>query len=313
LASSDPALPAGYAARPASHGDLDAIDALYVASEEAMGIRPQRRSGYLSWRWSQPVVDLGVDTRVVLAPDGSMAAFGMAFVEEDAPSVLGCMGRVDVAHLGRGLGAWLLSWFDARAAARRGVKTCRLGIEEPDAPGHVLAAAHGYERVRTSFEMGVALDPDLRPSDPPSGVTVRPFVPGEERDLWRVEVEAFRDHWDHEEDQPFESFMSDWFDDVVHPPRILVAEQDGQMVGVLGWIIEPDVPYVFTVAVLPHARRRGIATALLEHTKADAAAAGHTEMTLSVDATNPTGAVRAYEKVGMTVFRSLAVYHRDVA
>ena len=39
-------------------------------------------------------------------------------------------------------------------------------------------------------------------------------------------------------------------------------------------------------------------------------AAGVALLVLTVDATNPTGAVRAYEKVGMTVHRTVAAYEK---
>jgi ribosomal protein S18 acetylase RimI-like enzyme len=82
---------------------------------------------------------------------------------------------------------------------------------------------------------------------------------------------------------------------------------------VIAWTVDHGVPYVFSVAVIREARGRGIATALLRHAMATVAAEGYREMTLSVDAMNPTGAVRVYEKVGMSVYRSLAVYDRDLA
>jgi GNAT superfamily N-acetyltransferase len=312
LASSAPALPTGFAVRPATLEDLGAIDELYVASERALGIRPERRSTYLRWRWSQPYVDLGRDTRVAFA-GGAPAAFGMAFVEEEAPAVLNCMGRVHPDHVDRGLGAWLLGVFEHTARSRGSVTTIRLGIEEADARGHELVTAAGYRRVRSSFDMGVELDGGTAPAPPAPGVSVRAYEPGEERLLWRLEVEAFRDHWDHERDQTFEAFHADWFGDPVGPPRIFVGELGGRPVGVLAWILDHGEPYVFSVAVVRDARRRGVASALLGAAIAAATEEGFREMTLSVDAESPTGAVGLYEKAGMRVLRTLAVYDKDVA
>lgn len=311
MASSVPPPPDGYTARPATPKDLPAIDALYLASEQAMGIRPEQRSGYLGWRWSQPYVDVERDTRVVLGP-GGVAAFAFAMAEAAAPSIMGSMGRVHPDHVGRGLGAWALTFFEHRAASVDGVTTVRLGIEDPDEAGHTLVRRSGYERVRTNFDMGVRFDGQEQPGTVPQGVSVRDLVPGEERVIWRVVIDAFRDHWDHEEDETYEVFYGDWFEDAEHPPRILVAEVDGEPQGVIAWIIENQIPYVFSVAVRQGFRGRGIATSLLEHAKQVAAADGYEEMTLSVDATNPTGAVRVYERVGMSVIRSLAVYHKPV-
>lgn len=311
MASSVPEPPSGYVARPATLDDLGSIDELYVASEQTLGIRPERRSTYLRWRWSQPYVELERDTRVVLAGD-DLVAFGMAFVEDDAPTVLASMGRVHPGHLGRGLGALLLEGFDRASRAVASVATIRTWIPEEDVRGHDLVSAAGYRRVRSSFDMGVELH-DVVASPPPSpGVAVRPFEPGEERLAWRIEVEAFRDHWDHEQDQSFEAFRADWFEDPSAPPRVLVGELDGRPVGVLAWILDHGVPYVFSVAVVREARRRGVATALLREAITTAAAEGFREMTLSVDAESPTGAVGVYEGVGMRVLRTLAIYDKEV-
>jgi len=312
LASSEPQLPAGYDVRPATFRDLAGIDALYLASERSFGVHPEPRSGYLRWRWAQPYLDLDRDTRVLVADD-RISTFAMSFVEEAAPSLSSCMGRVHPADAGRGLGAWALGFFDQRARAGDGVRTSRLGICEEDAVGHALVAAGGFLRVRTSFDMGVALTGAETPGSLPEGVTIRPFVPGEERTVWRIEVDAFRDHWDHQEDQSFASFMRDWFQDQAHPPSVLLADVDGTPAGLIAWFVDHDVPYIFSVAVLREVRGRGVASSLLRHAIATVAGDGYGEMTLSVDATNPTGAVRVYEKVGMTVRRTLAVYDRDLA
>lgn len=312
MASSEESPPEGYTARPATREDLPAIDRLYLENERALGTRPEPRSGYLGWRWSQEFVDLDRDTRL-LERDGALAGFAMVFVEPHAATLGSGMWRVHPDHAGRGLGTWILGYVDRRSRDHPGVTTIRLGVEEEDVAGHRLLAEHGYERVRTSYDMAVPLRGDETPPADPPGMRVRPYVPGEERTLWRVEVEAFRDHWDHVEDQSYESFVADWFEDPDRPPRVLVGEVDGEPQGVVAWVVDHGVPYVYSVAVRRAARGRGLATALMAHTKAIVAAEGAEELTLSVDATNPTGAVRVYEKVGMTVQRTVAAYEKAIA
>lgn len=311
MASSGPEPPAGYEARPASHDDLPAIDDLWAAVDRELGGPGDPISGYVRWRWSQPAVDVARDTRV-LVRDGSVAAFGMAFVSEDAPTIMRGTGRVHPDHTGRGVGSWLLGFVERSGRAREGVTVCRVDVTVPDAPVRRLLEADGYRRIRTTLDMRVALEPRLA-GPAPEGVTIRPFGPGEERAVWRVEVEAFRDHWDHVEDQSFDSFVHDWFGDVTTPSSVLVAELDERLVGVIAWTVDHGVPYVFSVAVVPQARRRGIATALVRAAMARAGADGFRELTLSVDAESPTGAVRVYENVGMTPYRATAIYEKDLA
>jgi GNAT superfamily N-acetyltransferase len=70
--------------------------------------------------------------------------------------------------------------------------------------------------------------------------------------------------------------------------------------------------YVATVGVLRPWRGRGIARALIMRGCAELASRGHREVGLSVDATNPTGAVSLYEGVGMTVRREAHVFEKAV-
>ncbi len=310
MASSRTALPAGYSARAASYDDLTAIDGLYAAADRALDVRVVPVSGYLRWRWSQTDFQVARDTWVLIQGD-SLAGFAMVAVSGDVPSLARATARVHPEHIGRGLGSWLVRTVERSAGERPGVSLCRHDVPDRDDAAHRLLEAHGYHRVRATIDMGVGLDPPP-PLDPPAGVEIRPFEPGEERIAWRLEVDAFRDHWDHVRDQSFESFVHDWFHDEALPSFVLIAELDERPVGVLGWTVDHEVPYVFSVAVVREARGRGVGTALLRHAMADAASAGYREMTLSVDADSPTGAVRVYEKAGMTAYRGDVMYDKEI-
>jgi mycothiol synthase len=252
LASSSPAPPTGYAARAASYEDLAGIDELYAAADRALSVPVVPVSGDLRWRWSQPTFDIVRDTWVLVG-DGHLVGFGMVSVPDDAPMIARVTARVHPAHTGRGLGSWLLRSLERSARDREGVSVCRQTyVPDRDAAGQRLLEAHGYRRVRATVDMGVALEPPID-VDPPDGVVIRPFEPGEERVAWRLEVDAFRE-----------------------------------------------------------ARGRGVGTALLRRAMSDAAAAGYREMTLSVDAASPTGAVHAYEKAGMTVRRGDLIYDKEL-
>ena len=312
MASSVLGPPPGLATRPAAIADLDDLDALYRRSDLALGVLPESRRPFFAWWWSQSYMDLRRDTRVVLDGDRIVAA-GMGSHEGDGHTSFEATGRVDPEHLDRGIGAWLLAWF-ARAGAQRGASRIRMSCPAEDAAAADLFRAAGYEHVRSVWDMGVAIGGDERAPPPPSGVEIRPFRAGvEERDLWQVMTVSFRDHWDHEADMSFEAFHSAWFGDPTDPPVVWIASEGDRAVGELGWIHVPEGAYVISVGVLPEDRGRGIATALLQTAIADMARRGIGDVSLSVDAENPTGAVKAYERVGMAVRRRNDVYHRELA
>ena len=71
---------------------------------------------------------------------------------------------------------------------------------------------------------------------------------------------------------------------------------------------ELDSGFVYTLATLPLHRGRGLAKALLHRAMHDAAEAGYGQLHLTVDAANPTGAVRLYESVGMRARAAFSIY-----
>ena len=83
--------------------------------------------------------------------------------------------------------------------------------------------------------------------------------------------------------------------------RVYVVKfQDGWIVAFCAcWLVVDEV-HINTLAVEEGERRKGIATALLEHVLADLAAAGATHATLEVRRSN-AAALRLYERLGFAV------------
>lgn len=73
------------------------------------------------------------------------------------------------------------------------------------------------------------------------------------------------------------------------------------------WVIFDEL-HINTLAVAPVARRRGIATTLLRHVMADAAASGATRATLEVRASN-AAALGLYERLGFHVAATRPGYY----
>ena len=64
------------------------------------------------------------------------------------------------------------------------------------------------------------------------------------------------------------------------------------------------------LGVVPARRRRGLAQALLQRVFSEFASRGYKRVGLGVDAENPTGAVRLYERAGMHVARVNLQYEK---
>ena len=90
----------------------------------------------------------------------------------------------------------------------------------------------------------------------------------------------------------------------------LVAELDGEVVGYAGAWDAPDMTHVMTVAVVPHARRRGVARRLVTELIERSRARGATAWTLEVRADEP-GARALYDQLGFVEVGRRPDYYVD--
>jgi ribosomal protein S18 acetylase RimI-like enzyme len=167
-----------------------------------------------------------------------------------------------------------------------------------------LFASRGYERVRSFFRMVIDVS-EPQPSPVwPEGVELRPL--DVERDGERVHEaieEAFAAEWGHRRRRYAEwrKRVFDWrgFD----PELVPVAWDADEIAGVslnypkrMG-----DWGWIGSIGVRSAWRGRGLGLALLHESFERFRRAGETTVALGVDAENPTGATRLYERAGMRV------------
>jgi mycothiol synthase len=294
-------LPAGYDSRPASPDDLEAVLALLSDHDVAVDGRSEPMREQLTWFWSLRAVDLSRDTLIVLF-DGSAAAYADTLWDPAAGGPLAATARVHPSHAGRGLGTALAGWTEERAA-ERGAAGLRHEVPSADTAGARLFRSRGYVPVRTFWTMGRTLGEDIAAAEPPDGVAIRPFRPGDERVLYQVHERSFADHWGNRP-STYESFSDMWFDaGEFDPSLVLLAVAGERAIAHCATLVNDIGGHVYSLGVVPEARGRGIAQSLLLRTFSMLAERGESDVTLSVDATNPTGAVALYRKVGMDVGR----------
>jgi mycothiol synthase len=298
-------LPAGYRARPAEPGDLEAVDDLFAAYNRAFEISSDPMRAYFEWVWPQEAVDLPRDTRVVQASDGSVTAYAelWGYPSHRSRDAMVC---VHPDHAGRGLGSTLVGWTERRAREllASGVPLTRIwnGVSANDDAAHELLGSFGYAMVRRYFQMQRALNPDEAPGQPPDGVVIRPYADRDERVLHEVLERAFSDHFGWEP-TPFDEWRDGWMGSPTwEPSLVFLAEVDGSVVGAIAAVdADAETGFVTQLGVLAEHRRRGIATRLLHRSFAAIAERGRTKAQLGVDSENASGATALYERAGMTV------------
>lgn len=163
----------------------------------------------------------------------------------------------------------------------------------------------GFRPFRHSFRMEIELGGDLSPPEWPDGFSVRPFRGGDERAAWEVQQDSFADTWGFTPD-PFETWAHWNLGEYFQPAHWFFVEAGDEVAAIAlcrQSESEPGLGWVNILGVRPAYRRLGLAIALLQHVFEHFAGLGLKTVGLDVDAENPTGAVRLYERAGMHVAR----------
>ena len=225
-------------------------------------------------------------------------------------------GAVDPAWRRRGIGTALLADAERQQSALASThETSRprfLGTftEGRNAGANAIAQHAGYAPVRWFFDMKRSdLQEDLPEIPPmPDGIEVRPVQTEQLLQIWRADIEAFRDHWGGGDDS--EEAFRRYQDAPDFDPSLWVVAWDGDEVAAAvvntiyaheneatgsrrGWLDS-----VFTRRAW---RKRGLASALIARSLHALASRGMETAMLGVDADNPSGALRLYESFGFEV------------
>lgn len=313
-------LPNGFVARPPADADRPAIRALVAACGVAdYGTPDEAMIEGVEMTWNKPGFARTTDAWAVLAPDGRLAAYAHVGPADRAHLYAHAYVHLDLT--GCGIGSWLLARTEERARARLAdapassgeAATLEQWIGATNHAARKLLRSAGYAEVRHFWGMVIALNGELVPPEPPSGLTIRACQ--DEADLRRAHAaseEAFRDHW-HYEPRDFEHFIADETATERYDPSLwFLALEGDEPVGTALCEAYPERGWSNTIGVRPAWRGRGIATALLRHAFAEFRRRGLREAALGVDAQNPTGATRVYERAGMRVERQYDVFEKGL-
>jgi mycothiol synthase len=218
-------------------------------------------------------------------------------------------GYVHPDAFGRGVGAAIVDWIETRSR-ELGSSETRVAVLGADARAACLLRNRGFTPIRSFFRMVADLDEYPAPVDWPAGFEVEQLHAGGERELYETVEETFADHWGHTR-RPYEEWLASRR---LEPELTFVVRAGGgdpaaaalcrrEQFG-MGWV---DV-----LGTRPRFRRHGLGEALLRHAFRELYARGARRVGLGVDAENPTGATRLYERAGMRVAHRADVYAKTL-
>jgi len=289
-------LPEGYSARPEQDEDAAAINDVIVASDVSVQGWSESSPEELV-RWWRKFDDRERGTFVV-EHGGAVVAYGDLLKHGD---VAESDGFVHPEQLGRGLGSWLRTRMEERARelALARIHTFCLG---PDTRAQKLFERFGMSEVRRYYRMVIDLDGPPPPPAVPDGIRIATFRAQDARAFLAALNEAFSDEWNFAP-MPYEEWIERRLNDPDTDTDMWFVAWDGdEIAGVnrcdparlgMGWI--------GALGVRERWRKRGVGLALLQHSFGEFFRRGIMRVGLGVDASNPTGATRLYERAGMRV------------
>jgi len=292
--------------RPAREEDVEAAAEMLNEHSRRLHGTDDMTAADLLLYWTSPDVELGQDVLLAESPDGRLGGYADLGVHGDAV-------WLDVRGTDPATLPVMLEAIEQRATTKEPDKKLWGYTSAGDAPLVELFERTGYRRARHSFHMRIDLDGDQSEPEWPDRVSVRAMREGEERRVYEAQMASFADTWMFAPD-PYDSWLH-WMVEEPSFDRSLwfIAEQEGEVAGIIlsrAPENEPGLGWVRILGVVPEYRQRGLGQALLQHTFAEFASRGFMAVGLGVDAENPTGAVRVYERAGMRVERTNLVFEK---
>jgi len=271
--------------RPASADDIDAIVDLFRARDRAAFGQAEVKRRYIA------------------------AAFELASTDHfvaDSNGVAGYAalnGSQEVVIVGE-RGHELLAALEERAT-ERGFSQVTAIIAGQDERFDALVREAGFDHHGDVLRMWRSLSEPFAEAVWPEGVTVRTYGAADAATVLALLDAAYA--WDETHASlPLDEWVQWMTGDVEFDAALwFLAERENELVAcALHWDAIDGRGWVKDLAVRADERGRGLGAALLRHGFAAYAARGASGVGLKVDATNPTGAVRLYEREGFTVDRT---------
>jgi mycothiol synthase len=303
-------LPAGYTYRPATPADGAACADLVIAVDVEEYGEPDYEEADVHESWARDRFDLARDTSLVHGPDGALV--GYAQVWDKRPHEL-LHAELAVHPDAPDLYPWLVAALSARAqehAQESGRATAHPFGGAPNARRAAALRDAGYEVVRVFRRMTADLTQPPPPPPEAPGVTIRVATPDELPTFHALYVASFADHFDFVA-EPYDAWRPRFVaEGTYYPAYWWLAEVDGTPAGFLVGQRHEQDGWVKSLGVVPRARRRRAAAALLATAFDAFRRDGAPRVGLGVDSDNVTGAMAVYERAGMQADRRYDCYER---
>jgi GNAT superfamily N-acetyltransferase len=272
--------PEGFRVRPATVEDAPAINELVIAVDTAVqGWSDSTEAELVDW-WR--LTELAGNSWVV--EDDTLAAYGVVITHGESVET---DGFVHPSKTRLGLGSWLLRRAEERAR-ELGFAAMLTWSLAPDEDARELFERFGYREVST-------------------------FAPGDGPAFHAALDAAFADEWNFVS-EPYEHWAERRMNVPDFDPTLwFIVRQGDEIAAVLRCDAErAGAGWIGALGVLGPWRKRGLGLALLRHAFGEFYRRGQRRVGLGVDAENPTGATRLYERAGMHIAYEAVAFRKEL-
>lgn len=262
--------------------------------------------------------NLSTDIFLAVTPAGQVIGYE-EFSARPGHASLNGDGYVHPDFKNQGIGSALLCALENRARQEIALADPQLRVflrnfmTAGDKDGRALHESAGWQAIRYSWRMRIDLESPPPLPNLPAGLQIRPFDPQTQLfAAYDAVEEAFADHWGH-----IRPSFEDWQKRYLTPERYFpdlwfVAWEGQQIAGLSLCRWRNGQAWVWNLGVRRPWRKHGLGMALLLHSFAEFYRRGHTRIGLGVDASNPTGATRLYERAGMRIETEYVCYEKEL-
>src|SRR5215210_1924253 len=229
--------------------DADAVASLLVERDrvdfgEVDGL-PLTGDLLRNW-WGMDEPRLATDVWVAVR-EGQLVGYASVRDGEDLAN-LADESCVHPAARGVGIGSRLLD-LSEEWARDRGLARFHAHVVNED--GRRLVERRGHRLVRYFWRMEITVEGDPSEPEPPAGVTIRGYRPGEDDEALHATVQrGFAEHWEFAP-ETLEEWMKRTRRSDYHPSLWRVAEEQGEIIGAALCFGEDDSGWVLELAVRP--------------------------------------------------------------
>lgn len=315
----------GYTIRPPKFSDTEMVAEMFnVNSMEITGEKAYQPKD-IERPWRAPNFNKEESVRLVLTPEGQLAAYVEVGGHQEPHVQIGVGVEVHPNFRGMGIGSALLAWGEARAheilpQAPEGTQVVMTtACNKKDSYRTGLYQRYGMAPFRHFFKMVIEFETPPQPPVIPEGIAIRPYHEDAELEkLAQTYIDSFQDHF---------GFSGQKLEDIVTYIRHLTendpkydaalwfAAVDGDKL--VGFSLcasettaDPLMGNVNVLGVVRGWRKRGLGMALLQYSFVELYKGGSRRAGLTVDASSLTGATRLYKKAGMHVRERFDLYKK---